>query len=382
MFEKLNRIRELAFPKKRDVIKLNPQHTSRGCVVISYITWPFVEGVDSPKMRGHTNAYEVTVMAKAFLDLGFRVEVCDWKDDRYLPPEDCKVAIDIHHNLERFAKVLPKASKKIFHATGPHWIDCNIAELSRMKALQCRKSVVLRHRRQVEFSRAAEVSDHITVLGNSYTIETYRFLEKPITRIPISSAYEFDWPRDRDITMAKRKFLWLSSYGMVWKGLDLALDAFAGMPELELSVCGRPEKEEDFYRLYKSELRGKQNITYLGWMDMGSEKFREIATTHGSNIHVASSEGGGGSVIHCMHAGMLPICTRETSVDLGDFGFLVPEVSVAEVQKICRRIASLDNSEFEARAVAAYRHVRAKHSRSEFKRNYDAFAANLVAGIS
>ena len=56
MIQKIKQFKNLAFPKKRDVIRLNPQGVSRGCAVISYITWPFVEGVDSPKMRGHTNA--------------------------------------------------------------------------------------------------------------------------------------------------------------------------------------------------------------------------------------------------------------------------------------------------------------------------------------
>ena len=32
-------------------------------------------------MRGHTNAWEVTGMAQTFLDLGFRVEVCDYDDE-------------------------------------------------------------------------------------------------------------------------------------------------------------------------------------------------------------------------------------------------------------------------------------------------------------
>ena len=110
MIEKLNQIRELAFPRKRNVIKLKPAGSRKGCVVISYITWPFVEGVDSLKMRGHTNAYEVTVMAQAFLDLGFRVEVCDYDDESYSPPEDCKVAVDLHSNLERWE--LPQDCKK------------------------------------------------------------------------------------------------------------------------------------------------------------------------------------------------------------------------------------------------------------------------------
>ena len=35
---------------------------------------------------------------------------------------------------------------------------------------------------------------------------------------------------------------------MVHKGLDLVLEAFAGMPEYHLTVCGPVAKEKDFER--------------------------------------------------------------------------------------------------------------------------------------
>ena len=378
MKSQLHKIWSLLFTEKPQVICLNPECSPRGCVVISYITWPFVEGVDSPKMRGHTNAYEVTVMARVFLDLGYRVEVCDWKDNKYSPPADSVVAIDIHHNLERWSKTLPISCKKIFHATGPHWVDCNLAELNRLKAIQQRKGVVLSPRRQVACSRISEVADHISVLGNNYTIETYKFLQKPITRIPISSAYEFAWPQTRDFSLAKNNFLWVSSYGMVWKGLDLVLEAFADMPDLSLTVCGRPEKEEDFFSLYRKELTEFPNIKFLGWMDMSTPEFLEISRTHASIVHVASSEGGGGSAIHCMHAGLLPICTKETSVDLGDFGVLVENPTVECLQRKCREVATMSEVQVETRARKAYEHVRRFHTRAEFAKNFGAFAEKIV----
>ena len=102
MIEKLKHFAGRLFSEKKKVVRLQPNGASQGCVVVSYITWPFVEGVDSPKMRGHTNAWEVTVMAQAFLDLGFRVEVCHYHDEKYIPPKDCKVVVDIHGNLERW----------------------------------------------------------------------------------------------------------------------------------------------------------------------------------------------------------------------------------------------------------------------------------------
>lgn len=376
MISELHKIWSLLFPKKPQVIRLNPERASRGCVAISYITWPFVEGVDSPKMRGHTNAYEVTVMAQAFLDLGFRVEVCDYDDESYRPPEDCKVAVDLHGNLERWE--LPQDCKKILHATGAHWLFMNHAELSRLISLRQRHGVALKPQRHVKPSRGVEVANELVVLGNEFTRGTFLFAEKPATRVPISSVYEFAWPEGRDFEKARKKFLWVGSYGMIHKGLDLVLEAFVGMPELELTVCGRPEKEEDFYRFYEKELKHTPNIHFKGWVDMATTEFAEIARTHASVVYPSCSEGGGGSVIHCMHAGMIPITTWEASVDLCDFGILISEGSVSAVQDAVRKVASMNASEVKHRARTSWAHVRAVHTREQFAKNYSAFASSLI----
>ena len=168
---------------------------------------------------------------------------------------------------------------------------------------------------------------------------------------------------------------------MVHKGLDLALDAFAGMPDMELTVCGRPEKEEDFYKLYEKELLHSPNIHFHGWIDMATPAFAEIARTHAAVIYPSSAEGGAGSVIHCMHAGMLPICTTEASIDLGDFGNHVESGTVEAVQKACRAVAEMPASEVEARARAAYEHVRTVHTRERFRTNYRNFAERMAEGI-
>ena len=95
------------------------------------------------------------------------------------------------------------------------------------------------------------------------------------------------------------------------------------MPDLELTVCGRPEKEEDFFEAYRKELTQLPNIRLLGWIKLQSSAFAEIAATHAAVVYPSSSEGGGGSVIHCMHAGLLPVCTPDASVDLEHFGVAI-----------------------------------------------------------
>lgn len=363
------------------IVKKSPRSNSKGCVVISYLTWPFQEGLNSPKMRGHTNAFEVIAMAEAFLQLGYRVEICNYDDLHYRLPDDCAVAIDIHGNLERWHGKSSAKCRFILHATGTHWLQWNLSELKRLEYVRNRKGVAVSPRRQVPASRAIEVADEVSVLGNEYTIRSFEFAGKKITRIPISSAYEFPWPTDRDYSTARRKFLWVGSFGMVHKGLDLVLDAFDGMPELELTVCGRPEKEEDFFRLYKDLLKNRPNIRLHGWIDMAQSDFMEIARTHATVIYPSSAEGGAGSVIHCMHAGMIPACTYEASVDLGNFGELVQSGTVEAVQEACRKIASMSDDEVESRARASYEHARTFHTQEKFRENYRKYAASVISRL-
>ena len=112
---------------------------------------------------------------------------------------------------------------------------------------------------------------------------------------------------------------------------------------------------------------------------MSSAEFAELLVSHGSVVHVPSSEGGAGNVIHCMHGGLLPVCNHESSIDLVEFGVLVEQASVEAVQQACRTVAKMSNEEIGHRARAAYDHVRQVHTRDEFRKNYAAFAASVAA---
>lgn len=168
---------------------------------------------------------------------------------------------------------------------------------------------------------------------------------------------------------------------MVHKGLDLVLEAFSMMPDLQLTICGRPEKEEDFFRAYGNELCRTPNISLRGWTDLDAPEFTAIAATHATVIYPSCSEGGGGSVIHCMHAGMVPACTQASSVDLFDFGFPIEDATVESVSSAARTISALPAAEIEERARAAWEHVRYHHTRQTFRSSYNEYVRQTVAAL-
>lgn len=372
-------MREFLFRRAMNrVIRLSPPNRAKGVVALSYILQPFERGAD---LRGHTNAFECEQIAKAYVDLGYRVEVVDYCNRAYVPPPETVVAIDIHSNLERWDEVLPRGCRRILHATGAHWLTWNTAEFERLRGVFERRGRCLRARRTAEPSRGIEVCDEASVIGNEWTMGTFASAGKPMHRVLLSSAYTYDWPEDRDWEKARRAFVWLGSFGMVHKGLDLALEAFARMPEYSLTVCGRPEKEADFFDAYREELTQRSNIRLHGWTDLASPEFDEIRRTHGGMVYPSSSEGCAGSIVHCTHAGLVPLVTKETGFDIGAFGERISEGSVEAVCEAVRRFAETPVSELEARARAGWEFVRETHQRERFVREYREFAARTVGQI-
>lgn len=315
-------------------------------------------------------------MADTWSEAGYDVEVISGTDQRYSPPPNAFALIDIHSNLERWLD--HPAPVKILHATGAHWLTQNRAELQRLESLRDRRGISLMPRRTASPCRGAETADLITYLGNDFTAESFHFVQKPMRRIPLSSAYEFSFPESKDWDAARRRFLWLGSFGMVHKGLDLVLEAFAANPDLQLTVCGRPEKEADFFEAYRSELTSRSNIHLAGWTDPASPEFEVLRRAHGYVVYPSCSEGGGGSLIHCMHAGLVPLATREASVDLGEAGTLIPEGSVSEVIRSIQEASSLSPNTIKERAEETWQRVRANHTLCNFRRRYSELVQEIA----
>ena len=357
------------------IVRLAPrQKNPRGTISLSYLTDCF--GAD-PAAHYHSNRWECCAIARAFTDAGFRVEAIDYHESRYSPPGDCAAVIDLHSNLERFAPLLPATAKKILHATGANWLFQNNAEIARLAALRERRGASLPPRRQVPPSRGIEVADLATTTGNAFTIETFAFARKPMYRIPVSSTYTQDWPAEKKIDDCRTHFLWFGSHGLVHKGLDLVLEAFAQTPELQLTVCGPVSAEPDFAAEYRREL-ALPNVRVHDWIDTQSPLFRELLGTHAGIVYPSCSEGGGGSAITCMHGGLIPIVTREASVDVENFGFELREAGVTAIVEAARHMAGLPAAELSLRSRATWEFARRQHTREAFEKHYRLFVRDVL----
>ena len=358
------------------VVKLRPKGALKGHVLFSYITLPFTVA-SKDAFDGHTNLWECRDMAHAFLERGYAVDVIDWTNKTFTPKKRYTYFLDIHANMERVAPLLNKDCVKILHTTGAHFLFHNTAEYQRLLDVQKRRAKTLIPRRAVVPSYGIEHADVVTMLGNEFTEGTYAYAGKHIIRIPLSSTHTYPSPAEKNFERARKGFVWFGGSGMVHKGLDLVLEAFAHMPECQLTICGKVANEKDFVEAYKKELYETPNIRVAGLTDPGGDTYKDICTSAVALVYPSSSEGQSGAVITTMHAGLIPIISYQSGVDVEDFGSILTENTIEEIRRAVRAIASLPDEELRARSMKAWHYARGHHTREKFAAAYRSFVDML-----
>ena len=370
----------IGFWRRERVVRLKTPHKKQGDTVLSYMLEPFLSRQSALTLpHHHSNLWECRQIAQTLLDNGYDVDVIESSNQYFEPKKDYAAFIEHRSVLSRVAPLLNKDCIKINHIDCSHPIYNNYAEACRLLALQGRRLVTFPPRRFLSSFRAYENADCATLLGNEFTMSTFPAIGKPIIRTPISVPFLYSWPQAKDIEACRDRFLWFGSGGLIHKGLDLVLEAFAQMPEMELFVCGPIDAEPEFAREYHRELRESPNIKTIGWVDIAGPEFLAIANQCIGIVSVSCSEGGCGAVITGMHTGLVPIVNRETSVDVGDFGIMLPSSSVMDIVAGVRAFSGLPTNELLDRSRAAWEYVRAHHTREHFAECYrDAIDRLLV----
>jgi glycosyltransferase involved in cell wall biosynthesis len=372
-------LQEIDRPDMR-VVSLKPEGPSRGNVLFSYIIAPFLLKPGEPISASHTHDWESYQMAKTFLDLGYSVDVINYTNRTFLPYKDYAFFVDARRNLERIAPWLNNDCIKIMHIDTSHILFHNAGEASRLLALQQRKGVTLQPRRFEMPNWGIEHADCATMMGNGFTSRTYRYANKPIYCLPISTPVLYPWNDEKDFTACRKRFVWFGSGGMVHKGLDLVLDVFVSMPDYHLTICGPVEREKDFAKAYYKELYETANIRTVGWVDVRGPEFTAIANASIGLIYPSCSEGQCGGVVTCLHAGLIPIVSRESGVDVGDeFGAYLNSCSLDEIRDAVRAVSNLPSQRLKRMARKAWEFARANHTKERFAEEHRKAIGKIIS---
>jgi len=360
-------------------ISIAPKGNVKGNVLLSYRVEPFLLKPDEKIPNSHTNYWESFQISKTFLDMGFIVDVIDYRNRSFIPGKNYSIFVGARTNFERLVKSLNPECINIVHLDTAHWLFNNYASYARAIALQRRRGVTIKTMKLVEPNLAIEYADCATILGNKFTIRTYTYIHKPIYRIPISTCNTYPWPEDKDYHSSRKNYLWFGSEGLVHKGLDLVLEAFAEMPDYHLYICGPIKHERDFEMAYHKELYQTPNIHTIGWVNTDSPEFIKIAKNCVGIVYPSCSEGQAGAVIQCMHAGLIPIVSYESGIDVDSkSGIVLEESSITEIRKAVQAISTLSSETLKCMSRQVWEYVRQNHTRERFAAEYKRVITHIL----
>lgn len=356
------------------ISNVNKTKYNKWCLLV-YIKGPFIY----QDTFLHQNWAQEKVIAKIFGNLGYNVDVVDYRDHKVQLKRKYDAVFDIcireHPIYENF---LTRNAKRIAYFTGGEPTFANKAELTRIENLYKRRGIRVKPRRQSPLiSKKVEEFDAAIIIGNQYNINTYNnFSLKRWFDVP-NSGYDF-----RNIIdfhkKDKKSFLYFGSSGCVHKGLDLLLDIFAedGFP-CKLYVCGNFEQENDFCRAYKQELYNRKNIIPMGMVNIASDTFREIANTCAYTVLPSCSEARAGSVATCLSAGIVAICSKECGYN-DDEVINLEDCEIETIRRAILKYSDLDNEQVVTLCKKAMKLANQKFTLVEFeKAMYNALSCIL-----
>jgi glycosyltransferase involved in cell wall biosynthesis len=105
-------------------------------------------------------------------------------------------------------------------------------------------------------------------------------------------------------------------------------------------------------------------------VDIESDTFRDLLNSCVGHVYPSASEGASTALVDTMHAGLIPIASYESGVDIQDFGLLLKTSTIDDIQETVKTIADLPASELERRARKAWEYARANHTRERFTEEY------------
>jgi len=360
-------------------VSLEPEKQTQGTVLLSYHIKPFLLKSDEPIPNSHTSQWRCLQIARTFLDLGYSVDVIDSHNHVFQPKKPYVLFVGHRINFDRIAGLLNSDCIKIAHLDTAHWVYNNYSTYRRKLELQQRRGITIKGSdRIVEQTLALEHADCVTLCGNDFNVNTLRYLSKPIYKLPQSPAVVYPWPDDKEFGSCRANFLWFGSHGFVHKGLDLVLEAFAEMPDYHLYVCGPLKKEEDFVTAYHKELYQTPNIHAVGWVDVENLEFTGVAKQCLGVVYPSCAEAGGANVIVCMHAGLIPLVSYESSVDVEDFGVMFKDNSVNTIQNTVQMVSNLPSDRLRQMARKAWEFARTNHTKEKFAGDYKKLVVNVL----
>jgi len=342
--------------------------------LITYVAWPFRANPEELELASHSNGPQALEIAGAFNRLGYIVDIVDWLDTTFVPTVRYDAFFGINDNFGRLLPYMDEKTIRIYYGTGSYWAFEIVAERSRIENLRQRRGVELVLPIRLGANDFVQRADAVIVLGNRFVLDTYRPHNTKLFAIDNSALHTTEPDLEhKDFSSARRNFLWFGSTGLLHKGLDLVLEAFVGLANTHLWVCGplQSPDEQEFVRVYRHELFHSPNVHPIGWTSIYSEQFIQLAERCGFVVLASCAEGMPGGTLDCMARGLIPLISREAGIDTDRIGITFHENSINTIREVIAQMAAVSPESCRRMAQTAYRQATTRYALETFSRRIE-----------
>lgn len=354
---RISRIIHIVFKSEWPLIIRDLNYTNKSLkkkALILYKTDPFI--LFKSDYIKHTNNWEIIELVKILNNLNFLVDVVDRNaNDLYF--ED-KYDLFIGNaagpsgkNYGLIASQLNKATK-IIMANSPEPYISDKATIERYKKFSEKNNVPFKPLRvrgkDFPFKNFVKKSDYILVCGDldQYAAKSYnKFNKKIINYYPSTKPL-----RKKNLNLtnkSKKNFLCFAGDGLIAKGVDIVVEAFLKNPNLNVYICG--PNEELLIKGIGQKIKKSSNIFLEGFVTIGSKHYYNLIEKCTFTVLPSASEGCVTSVATVMRDGLIPIVTKECSIQTKNHGILLMNKNyddlLIELEKIIIKASEMSNNE-------------------------------------
>lgn len=349
--------------------------------LIIYILFPFLYP-DAP--YGHTNQQEAVKMAENLTNRQYTVDIVNTWYRGSIDINQYDIIIGAGGGLEDILSVRNKTSKDtckiVYYLTMASGYFSNMAEIKRYQYFKERNGFLPEYERQTPYTlnlSALRRADAAICIGNNHTISTYDGMFSKIYPVNVSGFDTCALPRLNKSPQAGINFLWYGGAGAVHKGIDLCIEVFRRLPQLNLYIVG--EIPYSIYEFYKNDIENAANLFYYGYLSKDSEEYREVCEQCGYVILPSCSEGQSTAVITAMFSGMIPVCTRETGIDVNRAGgYIIDDISLDGMEKLIRLISELPENIRLEKQKQTYGYVMEHHTLDAYGKRFGDIIDDII----
>lgn len=352
----------------------------KGRVLICYLTEPFRLEPKSPQIYEHQNMQRAIEIARVFNRMGYVADIVSCFDGVFIPNYKYHVLFGVEHCFERMALVLGKTATKIYLATGPYPPSRHASEQKRRDAIKKRRGTELMLRFPGWNAPDPSLVDAVVAIGNSWVVSTYKPFYKSVYATG-DGGFDFlhSTIEQKDFVSARQNFMWMASWLSVVKGLDLVLEVFSQLPELNLFVCGPIWNEKDFLEEYERELFHTPNIHVMGKQKLNSFEFAELTKKVGFTIFPTAGDAAAGSVWAPMRCGVIPIVSIENGMDTRKFGVTLKDCSMDEIRTAVLEASVMSPEQCRDMAYRACNIACREYTLEAWSRRFETVLRNILS---